>query len=90
MKTFQELIEDLFKGLNFVHTNADEYLVAGPDMEYHHERLYFEKWPFCKHSKSQIVTHSLDVLGELLTQGILPLKSKVAAVLDYTKLATDK
>ncbi|CAH8567903.1 unnamed protein product [Schistosoma mattheei] len=96
-QTFQRFIDDVFRGLNFVHAYVDDCLIASPDRETHlkHLDLVFERLQ--KHGitvnvqKCQFGTDSLDFLGHTIdAQGIRPLRTKVAAILDYPEPTTVK
>ncbi|CAH8578282.1 unnamed protein product [Schistosoma bovis] len=96
-QTFQRFIDDVFRGLNFVHAYVDDCLIASPDRETNlkHLDLVFERLQ--KHGitvnvqKCQFGTNSLDFLGHTIdAQGIRPLRTKVAAILDYPEPTTVK
>ncbi|CAI2724603.1 unnamed protein product [Schistosoma spindalis] len=97
VQTFQRFIDDVFRGLNFVHAYVDDCLIASPDRESHlqHLDLVFDRLQ--KHGitvniqKCQIGTESLDFLGHTIdAHGIRPLRTKVAAILDYPEPTTIK
>lgn len=96
-QTFQRLIHEVLRGLDFVFPYIDDLCVASSSIEehQHHLRLIFQRLrennlainlAKCEFGQTEII-----FLGHLLTKdGIKPLPSKVAAILDYKKPAVAK
>ncbi|CAH8453126.1 unnamed protein product [Heterobilharzia americana] len=96
-QTFQRFMDDVFRGLNFVHVYIDDCLIASPDKETHlkHLDLAFERLK--KHGitvnlqKCEIGVESLSFLGHTIdNKGIRPLRDKVAAITNYPEPTTVK
>ncbi|KAH9585982.1 Transposon Ty3-G Gag-Pol polyprotein [Schistosoma haematobium] len=94
-RPFQSFIDDVFRGLIFVHAYVDDCLIASPESHPKHLYLVFERLQ--KHGitvniqKCQIETGSLDFLGHTMdAQSIRSLRTKVAAILVYPEPNTIK
>lgn len=91
-QTFQRLIHEVLRGLDFVFPYIDDLCIASTSLEEHrrHLRIIFQRLrennlainlAKCEFGKSQ-----LTFLGHLLTTaGIQPLPEKVAAIRDFPK-----
>ncbi|KAK4472135.1 hypothetical protein MN116_000433 [Schistosoma mekongi] len=96
-QTFQRFIDDVFRGLDYVHAYVDDCLIASPDEVTHMKHLdtVFSRLQqygvTINIQKCQIGTTSLDFLGHTIgANGIQPQKHKVAAILEYPEPTTIK
>uniref|UniRef100_A0A0K8UV92 RNA-directed DNA polymerase n=1 Tax=Bactrocera latifrons TaxID=174628 RepID=A0A0K8UV92_BACLA len=93
-QTFQRLINEVFRGLDFAFTYLDDVCIASKSTEEHQEhlRMAFRRLQNYKLkinvSKSQFGVTELEFLGHSITKdGISPLRSRVEAITHF-KLPT--
>ncbi|BHF83514.1 hypothetical protein SprV_0902665700 [Sparganum proliferum] len=89
-QTFQRFIDRVLRGLPFVYAYIDDVLVASRDVEEHLQHLTllfgrFQQFGVTLHPfKCVLGATSLEFLGHLIvSNGIRPLPSKVAAIPDF-------
>lgn len=93
--TFQRLIREVFKGLDFVWAYVDDFLIASNSEEQHmeHLRIVFDllkKYGTCINiEKCVFGVDTIEFLGYKITpQGSTPLSDRVQALLNYKKPET--
>lgn len=91
-QTFQRLIDNALRGLNFCYPYLDDMLIASPDHATHeqHLRAVFERLRkfglSINYSKCIFGVEEIDYLGYQINQyGTQPLKERVAAIQDFPK-----
>ena len=94
-QTFQRFVDQIVRGLPFCFNYIDDLLIASPDPTSHlvHLRLLFER--LAEHgmvihpTKCQFAVSELDFLGHHVSaQGVTPLASNVAEIMDYRQPCT--
>lgn len=91
-QTFQRLIHQVLRGLDFVFPYLDDLLIASANMEEHrkHVKIVFERLRqfglTINVSKCEFAVEQIKFLGHLITpKGIHPLPDKVKAIKEYAK-----
>lgn len=91
-QTFQRLIHEVLRGLDFVFPYMDDICIASEDepSHYNHLRLVFERLKLhhltINVAKCEFGKDKLEFLGHLITSdGIQPLRSRVVAIQSYKR-----
>ena len=89
-QTFQRFIDNVFRGLDFVHPYIDDILVASASSEQHKQHLEIVLARLKEHNisvnaeKCELAREALEVLGHSIDKsGIKPLTEKVTAIREF-------
>lgn len=89
-QTFQRFMDQVFRGLSFVHVYIDDVLIASSNADEHtlHLRDVFQRLTdygiVVNPDKCQFGVRSVELLGHVIDQsGIRPLPNKLSSIKDY-------